>query len=563
MNNNNNVDIEDYLNNGSINKSVENEDVMLHNGMAMEEQSSKQDISTDELYIQLAEKERDLELAAELGKALLEQNEELKKNHEQVVEEYNTKLEELNEERHRLKLRQTALESEYELTIKELQNDISQLREELQVERSQSQAGNKSQAQIVEHLMLQNDRLTQQLKEAAANEEQLQSQVDTLRHQVNTRKTSIHEHVQQLQMLRDEINLLTERKSEVEKRLLAVSEERDILASQLDDAQDRILLLERTEVENQYTIRQQNKELIELREQNESLQQHVETSVSSVSEADTSLLAELEMSDHVSDQGPNRCGVAEQLKQEILEVYTQLQRLVLQLKGRNNNWQPIETPPKNGLKPGSLLAVLRELRELTEDVVKHEKLQKSQADERDLEILEQQVASLKKELCASQGELERFKADLLQKDKLLEKRNKEMTDLAKQLSLHQEEENRLLAERDRLQDEAAGITRDEIIEQVRAERDKAIERSQKLELELAGVRQDLLCMDEQLLNTIQHKLELSQQLDQWQCDMEDLVSVQVTQKLSEEKGHLSNKASPGTSTPLKNKPRVKFSLPWR
>lgn len=64
-----------------------------------------------------------------------------------------------------MKLRQTALESEYELTIKELQNDISQLREELQVERSQSQAGNKSQAQIVEHLMLQNDRLTQQLKE--------------------------------------------------------------------------------------------------------------------------------------------------------------------------------------------------------------------------------------------------------------------------------------------------------------------------------------------------------------------------------------------------------------
>jgi len=46
-----------------------------------------------------------------------------------------------------------------------------------------------------------------------------------------------------------------------------------------------------------------------------------------------------------------------------------------------------------------------------------------------------------------------------------------------QLTLHQDEENRLLAERDRIQDEAAGITRDEIIEQVRADRDQAIERS--------------------------------------------------------------------------------------
>ena len=51
-----------------------------------------------------------------------------------------------------------------------------------------------------------------------------------------------------------QINLLTERKSEIERRLLTVSEERDILANQLDDAQDRILMLERSEVENQYTV---------------------------------------------------------------------------------------------------------------------------------------------------------------------------------------------------------------------------------------------------------------------------------------------------------------------
>ena len=48
---------------------------------------------SEDLYTQLAERERDLELAAELGKALLEQNEELKKKFDQSVEEYNSKLE--------------------------------------------------------------------------------------------------------------------------------------------------------------------------------------------------------------------------------------------------------------------------------------------------------------------------------------------------------------------------------------------------------------------------------------------------------------------------------------
>ena len=47
----------------------------------------------EELYTQLAQKERDLTLAAELGKALLEKNQDLTKKNEQLVEEYSTKIE--------------------------------------------------------------------------------------------------------------------------------------------------------------------------------------------------------------------------------------------------------------------------------------------------------------------------------------------------------------------------------------------------------------------------------------------------------------------------------------
>lgn len=46
-----------------------------------------------DVYAQLQQKEKDLILAAELGKALLEKNEELSRQNERLAEEYSQKLE--------------------------------------------------------------------------------------------------------------------------------------------------------------------------------------------------------------------------------------------------------------------------------------------------------------------------------------------------------------------------------------------------------------------------------------------------------------------------------------
>lgn len=47
----------------------------------------------DDVYGQLAQKERDLVLAAELGKALLERNDELERRNEQIADEFAHKIE--------------------------------------------------------------------------------------------------------------------------------------------------------------------------------------------------------------------------------------------------------------------------------------------------------------------------------------------------------------------------------------------------------------------------------------------------------------------------------------
>ena len=50
-------------------------------------------IAEPDIYGQLQQKERDLILAAELGKALLEKNEELSKQNEKIAEDFSQKLE--------------------------------------------------------------------------------------------------------------------------------------------------------------------------------------------------------------------------------------------------------------------------------------------------------------------------------------------------------------------------------------------------------------------------------------------------------------------------------------
>uniref|UniRef100_A0A182FRK4 Uncharacterized protein n=1 Tax=Anopheles albimanus TaxID=7167 RepID=A0A182FRK4_ANOAL len=53
-------------------------------------------VNEKDVWAQLHQKEADLLLAAELGKALLEKNEELTKQHEKLVDDYSTKVEHHN-----------------------------------------------------------------------------------------------------------------------------------------------------------------------------------------------------------------------------------------------------------------------------------------------------------------------------------------------------------------------------------------------------------------------------------------------------------------------------------
>merc|ERR1712106_1015967 len=193
-----------------------------------------------DIYSQLQQKERDLILAAELGKALLEKNEDLSKQNEKIAEEFSQKLEELEQEKYHLRRRLEVAEEEYELKVSELQNNIQSLRALLdQNENSQRQA-EREKSLLITQLTEQNQRLTSQLKDSSKTEESLTCELQSMRDQVNHKKTSMSEHVTHLETLRDEITIMTERKLDLERRIEALYAERDGLSSTLDESADRI-----------------------------------------------------------------------------------------------------------------------------------------------------------------------------------------------------------------------------------------------------------------------------------------------------------------------------------
>ena len=95
-----------------------------------------------------------------------------------------------------------------------------------------------------------------------------------------------------------------------------------------------------------------------------------------------------------------------------------------------------------------------------------------------------------------------------------------------ELSAASEERDTLRADLDNTE---AG--KDELIRKAWETRDAAVKRKNNTQIELARARIDVMQVNSQLLEAITQKVELSQQLDQWQADMEELLEEQMVRKM--------------------------------
>ncbi|XP_029043703.1 bicaudal D-related protein homolog [Osmia bicornis bicornis] len=485
----------------------------------------------------LRKRDKDLVLAAELGKALLERNQELTRQSEALAEEYASKLESLEQERHLLRRRLEEVKGENEARTLELQTDVETLRSQLEEQNERARRAERDQATLVTELTAQNARLADQLREAAKQEEQLLIEVKVLRENCALRNTRLQDHVSSLELLKDEMQLVSAQRTELEKRSLELREERTRAIAALEEAEERAAALERLGHEAEHRAKLAERERDELAATLAVIEADRRGRSGSIQKPPRSLQAEMEC-----EESGSSLGEQEDLRAEVARAVKRLKELCVHLRRgeddsglqsdcdesmlvipnntaetdeTNTNGQ--ETLPSSTNCPGALL-------ELVEEVYNLALSGRGAPVELGLAV----------ELHRAREELDHTKDQLKQTQEELKRRGEALLDTTSKLSVCEAELRGVKEERDRARNDMddSQLTKDEILSQAYKVRDQAVARKNRAEVELAKTRIDVLQANSQLMEAIQQKIELSQQLEQWQMDMQSLLDEQVRSKLT-------------------------------
>ncbi|XP_049599616.1 BICD family-like cargo adapter 2 isoform X1 [Syngnathus scovelli] len=347
--------------------------------------------------------ETDLILAAELGQALLEKNEELAA----ALEEKQREVETIQQEKHVLQRKLDMNELASGQKEAELNGDLAALRSELDRHHIQGRDRRKDESEQLTQLSNHNQRLVEQLSEAVTLEHSLRTEIRSLREEMDESSFSRNISSTQLENTLAESRVLKGRLSHMEAQLKASQEDSDKLRSERNDLRVRVTELQVQLREKEAELEQEQGVVFELRTMNRSLQQ-------------------------------NALSLGEE---SILDI--------------------------THTRPLSLLS------EIQQSQAKDALLAHSVA----LQARDDEIAALKEELQSQQEELELLR------------------------------------------------------EEIKPFRGSpGAPNYSSLESELAMVRQEKDLLTHQLLNTIQHKVALSQELDAWQEDMRLVINQQVLQK---------------------------------
>ncbi|XP_030074390.1 BICD family-like cargo adapter 1 [Microcaecilia unicolor] len=488
-----------------------------------------------ELLSVIRQKEKDLILAARLGKALLERNQDMSRQYEKMQRELTEKLEHLEQEKHELRRRFENREGEWEGRVSELESDVKQLQDNLEKQQIQLREADREKTQAIQELSEQNQRLLDQLSRATEMERQLSVQVHVLQEEFRDKNSFTDQHIVQLESLQAEINLLLDQKQEAEGQLSAMLEENFLLQGTIEELQDRVLILDRQSYDKDLQLRQTHLELQEIRVSYRQLQQKVEElseerSLQTLNS--TSLLSEIEQSMEAEEQEQER----EQLKLQLWEAYCQIRSLCSYLRGNDIADSAVstdssmddssETSSAKDIPAGSLHVALTELKRLIQSILDGNEYLGSRRNDDD-DALEEHIKRT--------SEDSRALRELLQEEQQRMKESlQELQKLHTQVTFLSLEINKLKEERDHLQASFKEKKNSEQLVKAIRDRDEAIAKKNAVEMELAKCKIDLMSLNSQLLDAIQQKITLSQQLEAWQDDMHRVINQQLMDKHQKE-----------------------------
>ncbi|XP_053410215.1 BICD family-like cargo adapter 2 isoform X2 [Nycticebus coucang] len=228
----------------------------------------------EDLALQLQQKEKDLLLAAELGKMLLERNEELRWQLEMLNAQHSER-EELQQENHELRRGLEARGAEWEARAVELEGDLEALQAQLGEQRSEQQDSGRERARALSELSEQNLRLSQQLAQASQTEQKLQRELETIRGQCQAHALVGAELRTQLESLQGENQMLQSRRQDLEAQIHGLHEEVEKGQGRLQATHEELLLLRREKREHSLELERAQSEAREALSALRRLQRHV------------------------------------------------------------------------------------------------------------------------------------------------------------------------------------------------------------------------------------------------------------------------------------------------
>ncbi|XP_049599617.1 BICD family-like cargo adapter 2 isoform X2 [Syngnathus scovelli] len=184
--------------------------------------------------------ETDLILAAELGQALLEKNEELAA----ALEEKQREVETIQQEKHVLQRKLDMNELASGQKEAELNGDLAALRSELDRHHIQGRDRRKDESEQLTQLSNHNQRLVEQLSEAVTLEHSLRTEIRSLREEMDESSFSRNISSTQLENTLAESRVLKGRLSHMEAQLKASQEDSDKLRSERNDLRVRVTELQ-------------------------------------------------------------------------------------------------------------------------------------------------------------------------------------------------------------------------------------------------------------------------------------------------------------------------------
>ncbi|XP_051965620.1 BICD family-like cargo adapter 1 isoform X3 [Xyrauchen texanus] len=427
---------------------------------------------SEELFAALRQKEDEVLLAAQVGKALLLENRQLKEERQTLHDKYTQQLEELQQGRYELRVKLDGCQAQWESQVGELERDVQEL--QMQVERLMQTLSEteREKTRLNHEHNEQSQRLREQLHRAMEVERTMTSELQRLKQEMRERGHARPQDEEIISALREQVQVarLTQREQTLEQHLKTACQENEELRESVSSLHTRL----------------------------DQQEQQSHTHIQQLSEA---------------------CREVEVVRSRAHELHCQVEELQeeVSLQGKTHNNSSLLSELEHSLEPTGW-SLDRE--------------QVSQEVHYILEILRPVTSSSQ----AEHNSHDSLKGMLTQ-----------LKQTAKRIAHCDTLQNeRLIAENTELKQHAETMLDEEVVQQAIKDRDDAIAKKTAMEAELLRTKHDMMCLNNQLLEAIQRKLELSQELEAWQDDIQIIInqqlrSQQLTEQLPQKRstGHMS------------------------